>query len=236
MKTRSSLLSTALGLVLAACSPGQILGPTVTPSPTSTSTPTSTPTATATLTPTPTLTATPTQTPKPDLSGAVLSLADLPEGFEEVSATEMGLKTEDLATAFFEPDRVFVFIRPEPLQMVFGVNYLLATSSQRTLFDVNLADPELTLPQTVAALGAANVRGERALEGMEDIGDKQLGMTMVSTVQGIPLQLDILLFRRESVGIMLFSMVPEGKKPSISIHEMGLKLDQHATEALGGNQ
>ena len=45
---------------LAACGPGQLLGPTLTPTPTNTSTPTLTPTSTLTLTPT--LTSTPAAT------------------------------------------------------------------------------------------------------------------------------------------------------------------------------
>ena len=48
-----------IAVLLTACGPGQIFGPTITPSPTNTSTPTNT----WTPTPTPTLTYTPTQTP-----------------------------------------------------------------------------------------------------------------------------------------------------------------------------
>ena len=53
----------ALSLIISGCGPGQLLGPTLTPTPTSTATPTLTPTPTLTLTPTPTLTLTPTLTP-----------------------------------------------------------------------------------------------------------------------------------------------------------------------------
>jgi hypothetical protein len=55
-----------LGLALAGCGPGQLFGPTLTPTPTDTPTPTSTPTATATSTPT----ATPT--PRPGLDTPIL--------------------------------------------------------------------------------------------------------------------------------------------------------------------
>jgi len=52
-------------LITTACGPGQVFGPTLTPTPTVTLTPTSTPTATPTPTPTPTHTPTPTITPTP---------------------------------------------------------------------------------------------------------------------------------------------------------------------------
>ena len=57
-----------LALLLAACAPGKLFGPTFTPTPTYTLTPTSTPTPTATFTPTFTFTpsVTPTFTPTPD--------------------------------------------------------------------------------------------------------------------------------------------------------------------------
>jgi len=55
----------AFSLLFSGCGPGQLLGPTITPTPTSTSTPTPTSTPTATFTPTATATATFTPTPMP---------------------------------------------------------------------------------------------------------------------------------------------------------------------------
>ena len=83
MNTRLALLSIWLGLALLGCSPGQILGPTVTPSPTSTPIPTSTPVPTATYTPTlrPTSTAIPaTATATPSPLVALADVCDVPDG------------------------------------------------------------------------------------------------------------------------------------------------------------
>jgi hypothetical protein len=65
-----------LSLTLSGCGPGQMLGPTITPSPTNTSTPTSTPTPTATFTPTPTATFTPTPAPVCNPNATVQGAAD----------------------------------------------------------------------------------------------------------------------------------------------------------------
>ena len=65
MKYFSSIAIMALLLINTACSPGQLFGPTLTPTPTITPTPTYTPTPTETLTPTDTPTNTPTLTPTP---------------------------------------------------------------------------------------------------------------------------------------------------------------------------
>jgi hypothetical protein len=219
-------------LSMTACS---VLAPFIaTPTPTSTSTPTASPTLTPTQTRTPTPTSTPTLTPapKPDMSAAVLSLDDLPEGFEEVSPSELGINLEDLATEGLQPEHLFMFIKPEPLQLVFGVNLLLASGSQRVLFDVGISQPDIVLPEIVRTVDAENVRGERALTDLEDIGDTRLGMTMVATMEGIPFQVDILVLRRGSIGAYLYSMVIEGQKPNISLHDLGVRLDEHMKETL----
>lgn len=69
MKSTLQWIFVALFLTLASllsgCGPGQLFGPTLTPTPTITSTPTTTPTPTATATFTPLPTATPTATPLP---------------------------------------------------------------------------------------------------------------------------------------------------------------------------
>ncbi|MBI5934312.1 MAG: hypothetical protein HY867_11440 [Chloroflexi bacterium] len=59
----------ALSHMVTACGPGQLFGPTITPSPTNTPTPS--PTLTPTITPSPTATLTPTITPSPTPSCAV---------------------------------------------------------------------------------------------------------------------------------------------------------------------
>lgn len=87
-KTISISLLILFSLFLAACGPGQLFGPTLSPTPTLTSTPTLTPTSTFTLTPT--LTSTSTITPLPTITSTPLpglgitdrDLVDWAEGFD----------------------------------------------------------------------------------------------------------------------------------------------------------
>ena len=60
---KTIILLFLFSFLVSACGPGQIFGPTLTPTPTGTSTPTITPTATLTFTPTLTSTPKPTSTP-----------------------------------------------------------------------------------------------------------------------------------------------------------------------------
>jgi hypothetical protein len=196
--------------------------PSPEPAPVSTSTPAGPPTQVPTETP----------LPEPDISSAVLTLDDLPSGFEEYNLEEMGMSVDDFSDENFRPEEVFIFINPQDFQMVFGFNFLLTERFDRAAFDLGMSQPELTLPALVNGMGSENIQNEKILEGMEDVGDVQIGMTMIANMEGMPAQVDILMFRRDVVGAMVMSMVLEGQSPNITLHELGRKLDQHIQKSL----
>jgi len=165
----------------------------------------------------------------------VLTLDDLPPGFEEFNPEELGMSVEDLKDEAFSPEKVFVFVNMQKFQMVFGFNFLLTKKLDRVAFDAGVSNPEATIPAFVGGMGTENVRDEKVLEGLEDIGEKQIGMTMVATMESVPAQVDVLMFRRDVIGAMLISMTLEGETPNITLHELGLKLDQHIKETLQGS-
>lgn len=174
----------------------------------------------------------PTETalPEPDLSSAVLTLEDLPPGFEEFSLADMGVTLDDFSEEELQPEEVFIFINSEDFQMVFGFNFLLTNKLDRATFDVGISQPDAALPALINGIGSEDVRDEELLEGFEDVGEKQIGMTMVTDLEDLPMQVDVLMFRRDVVGAMVMSMVLEGESPNITLHELGLKLDQHFEE------
>ena len=180
----------------------------------------------------PTQTPPPTQAPKPDISSAVLTLDDLPSGFEGFSPEEMGISMNDFSDEEFQPEDVFIFINSQDFQMVFGFNFLLTERLDRTAFDIGMSQPEITIPALVDGMGSENVQDEKLLEGLEDIGEVQIGMTMIADMEGTPAQVDVLMFRRDIIGAMVMSIVLEGQTPNITIHELGRKLDQHIQESL----
>ena len=194
----------------------------------------STPTPAPTLTPVNTPTKMPTLTPKPisDLSSAVLTLDDLPPGFEEYTLDEFGISADDFSNEDFQPKDVFIFVNPQDFQIVFGFNSLLTEKIDRAAFDVAMLQPEITLPVLVNGMGPENVHDEKLLEGMEDIGEVQMGMTMIANMEGVPAQVDVLMFRRNIIGAMVMSIVLEGQSPNITIHDLGLKLDQNIQDNL----
>ncbi len=228
MKSQTRLLTTFflsfVTLFILAC---QFTSPAAT-IPTSTAaftfTPVATPTETPTLTP----------VPRPDISSAVLTLDDLPVGFEEFTLEELGMSMADFSGEGFQPEHIFVFVNTKKFQMILGFNFLLTDKLDRVAFDLAVSQPELTLPALVKGIGTENVRDEKLLEGMEDIGDLRIGMTMVANMQGLSTQVDVLMFRRDVIGEMIMSMTLEGQTPNITIHDLGRKLDQRVQDTLQG--
>jgi hypothetical protein len=180
----------------------------------------------------PTQEVTSTPAPKLDISSAVLKLEDFPAGFEELSPEELGMSTAEFASEGFQPEEVFVFINSQNFQMVFGFNFLLDDTLDRVSFDLGVSQPDVTLPAFVEGMGTENVSDQKVFDDIEDIGEKQIGMTMVATMEDIPMQVDVVMFRRDIIGGMVISMALEGQTPSTSIHELGRKLDQRIQETL----
>jgi hypothetical protein len=116
--------------------------------------------------------------------------------------------------------------------MVFGFNFLLTDKLDRAAFDVGISQPDITLPALINGMGSENVQDEKILEGFDDIGEKQIGMSMIADLEGVPLQMEVLMFRRETVGAIVMSMILEEATPNITLHELGTKLDQNIQESL----
>jgi hypothetical protein len=85
-------------------------------------------------------------------------------------------------------------------------------------------------------MGSENVQDEKVLDGFDDVGEKQIGMSMIADMEGVPLQVEVLMFRRDAVGAIVMSMVLEGDSPNITLHNLGLKLDQNIRESLQAMQ
>lgn len=191
---------------------------------------TPTPTLTATPTSTPTLTPTASPTPRPDLSAYVLELEDFPPGFEELTLEELGLTMDDFNNEGFEPEQVFVFVNPRQFQMVIGFNFLLTDRLNRISFDAVASDPELFLPAFVSGVGPENVSEVKVMTGMEDIGEMQIGIRMLAETEGIALNVETLIFRRDILGALLMSMNMQGRVPNVPLADLGQALDRRFLE------
>jgi hypothetical protein len=165
----------------------------------------------------------------PDLSRAVLTLADLPPGFEVMDAADLRYTSSAEDT---EARIAFSFVNHKQVQMVFGSVFLFAKKVDRHFFDEGLARPEGALEYYVRGFGGEDVEKEKLLEGLYDVGDRRVGVSMLGEFNRAPVQVEILLFRRGSIGAEIISIVSEGSTPHIGIHDLGLELDKNIKELL----
>lgn len=167
-----------------------------------------------------------------DISGARIFLSDLPEGFEELPSEDLNEGGQVPGEDGIQPGLIFGFVNPGDFQMVVGMNFLLTGGLDQLGFGLVLSQQEAMLKEFVSAMGTNNVRDEKVLEGFEDIGESQVAMTMFADVEGIPMQVDVIMLQRDAIGGMVLSMNMEGKTPGISLHELGTAFDKHIQETL----
>lgn len=199
-----------------------------TPTPVFTSTPTITPSPTTT----PTLTPTITPTPLPDISAARIFLNELPAGFEEIPPEELGSGQMGDGENAFQPQETFAYVNTSKFQMILGMNYFVVSQMDRVGFDLAVNQPDIALKQLVSAMGTENVHDEKILDGLDDLGDARIGMTMIADMEGVPVQVEIVMIRRDLIGGLIMSMTFPGQPGSISLHELGKLFDQNIQETL----
>ncbi len=212
---------------------------TFTPTPTATSTPTPTPTLTPTPTPTPipTSTSTPTVTPTPgpDLSEAVLTLEDLPPGFEAIPPDEFGFTKEDLSQEDFTVEETFIFMEAEHFELIMGFTTLVSTRIEQAGFDAGLRRSDFLMGAFIEGMGEADILEEEELSGLDDIGDASGGWTVVADMEGIPMRIDTVAFRRDIVGVFIFVMYIDGDVPVVPVGDVARKLDDRVIEVLASS-
>lgn len=195
------------------------------------------PTLTATPPP-PTLTPTPINTPTAtppsglDLSKELLSLEDLPSGFEAISLAEFGLTKEDLSGDDFTVESVFAFMGTEPFELVMGFTTLLPTRLDQAGFDVGLGQPGFLMESFVEGMGATDILEQKELAHLNDIGDASAGLTVLADMEGIPMRMDMAVFRRDIVGAFVLVMHIDGDVPVLTVDEATRILDDRIVEML----
>jgi hypothetical protein len=143
---RFLLISLLGSLLLSACGPGQLLGPTFTPTATITQTPTSTPTPTLTptLTLTPTVTLTPTQTPTPTPEFLVIN-SDNVTGIKLISS---GINIDQYLSPNWTSFRTFNYVDWMGKPTLLAIGYLYISGNHQYQACLILEDNTYTCQTT----------------------------------------------------------------------------------------
>lgn len=201
--------------------------------------PTATPTPTAT--PAPTATPIPTETPRP-LSDAVLTLDDLPEGFEEGDAADFGLEPGGLAyfvaldssdESRIESGFAYVIETEDAFQIVAGATALFPSRLDRAQFAPNIP------PMLDAFLFGVGLVGQNPddmqVEELPQIvvGDASGGVTSVVDLGGLLMRFDVALFSRGQLAAVVIAVYLDGDEPVYSLLQAAETLDQRIIEVVG---
>lgn len=173
----------------------------------------------------------------PDLSDAVITLQDLPSGFEEIPPATFGLTKETMSQGQFKVESLFTFLDAEHFEIIMGFTTLLPTKIDQSGFDLALGQPDFLLNMFIGGMGEFDILEKGEITGLDNIGDKSVGLTVVANVEGspAPMRIDLAVFRRYKVGAFILAMYMEGKTPPAQIGEIANKLDKHIDEALSSN-
>lgn len=187
----------------------------------------------------------PTQTTQPATEqtaakATALTLEDLPSGFQELPPSikaEIAAKLEPFKQLLikdnFPLNNFFAFVEPQKMEVVIGFTGMLSNQAQQGQFDAALQkarQPEFEqqikkLAQKLPSSQEVKVLKYKSLPELNNLAQSSSGFSLDATVQEMPVNFDVVSFRRSSVGAMTAVIYLTGSKPSVSVKDVATKLD-----------
>ena len=173
-------------------------------------------------------------TPAVDLSRLILTLQDLPVGFAEIPPATVQKLSSGLQT--LKPASVFAYNKSDDqhFQIIIGFTKDLTNLIDRTQFDAAMREDifakEFSKGLNSSGNKEVNFTKLTALTLEEKIGEVSRGWTNQGQIQGVTMNVEIAVFRREKIGSYLIIMYLDGSKPPVTISEVASKLDKRIME------
>jgi hypothetical protein len=189
------------------------------------------PTARPSLTPTKTLAVLPTETAQAghsDYSQVGFIPGILPAGFEvltEAEANAMGLDVTSFASSIsgFTDAPVQAVSDPNAFQITVAVVAAPLSSSEQTLFDSGISDPEAAAAGFAMGLGAG--ADSWVMDGGDIIGDKSLGLGVTMSSSGISMGGEVVIARRGEALQMVIYLYLEGATQQVTALNLADAID-----------
>jgi hypothetical protein len=180
------------------------------------------------------------------MSSAVLTLGDLPEGFEPLSLADIGMTPDQLAADLGLGDTqsvdYFGFVSaesPETFEMVDGFFSYPLSGWEQVSLDLELDDPEGFAEGIAIGISEGMTLKEyELLKELSDIGDKSVGIRVhvelegEGILEGMGMVMDAVLVRRGAVMTSLSVSWLEGYDPIVSSEDLIQILDGRVAEVL----
>ena len=177
---------------------------------------------------------------QPAVKATALTLEDLPSGFQELPPSmkaEIASKIEPfkqlLIKENFPLNNFFAFVEPQKMEVVIGFTGMLSNQAQQGQFDAALQkarQPEFEqqikkLAQKLPSSQEVKVLKYKSLPDLNNVAHLSTGFSLDATIQEMPVNFDVVSFRRNSVGAMTAVLYLTGNKPSVSVKDVATKLD-----------
>jgi hypothetical protein len=181
----------------------------------------------------------PTSVPLLDLSGVVLTLQDLPAGFEKVPLAEIGLSEEELyETMEIENSFVFRISTPDYLETIKGFVTSLPARMRESNDEDRLSTQTNILVDSIASgyIGSSETEIE-VLSVPDSIGDVVAGRTFITPLETPGLEeyavrTEIMVFQRNIATVILVVEYVDGFTPAITLTDTAQILDKRILEML----
>ncbi|MCI0662382.1 MAG: hypothetical protein L0220_15030, partial [Acidobacteria bacterium] len=173
----------------------------------------------------------PSDSMTPTPSTVILTLDDLPPGFEAISPEEFGFSEGKLLAGETTIEHTFAFIEAEHFEFIFGFTTSIPNRLEQVGFDVALRNPDFLLEALVEGLGTSEILEQKELSLPTQFGEASVGMTVAASLEGTPIRMDMIVFRQSKLGVLIAVMYLEGDSPVVPIGELAQILDERVKES-----
>ncbi len=153
----------------------------------------------------------------PTTTGAGLTLADFPPGFEAIPPAELGLVEGEAIGRGPTIERSFAFGERARFELVWGF------TAQMVAAEVNPTSTDL-LALLKQGLGEAAIQEHKDLPRPADLGNASVGLTALVAAGDLRTRVDGLAFRQGTRRAYLFMMYADGEDPALSLADLARKL------------
>jgi hypothetical protein len=175
--------------------------------------------------------------PAADLSSLVLTLQDLPPGFTEMPSDYVAsLKNKLSQGPEFKAASIFAYQKIDSklleLQLLIGFTFQLSDPTLQAAFDQGMGEGIFAKAFTQGLNDDKELQftPPATLTLQDKIGEVSAGWRSQGKVENIPMNVDLALFRRGQIGVVMATIYLDGTKPTITISEAGRKFDSRMME------
>jgi hypothetical protein len=170
--------------------------------------------------------------PAADLSSLVLTLQDLPPGFTEMPSDYVASLRNKLSQGpEFKAASIFAYQKIDSklseLQLLIGFTFQLSDPTLQAAFDQGMGEGIFAKAFTQGLNDDKELQFSppATLTLQDKIGEVSAGWRSQGKVENIPMNVDLALFRRGQIGVVMATIYLDGTKPTITISEAGRKFD-----------